>query len=387
METETKKSGIIDKEKMRGIDWQIYEKMDDGIHVKLVGTKTYRQIFDELTEHLKALDFVPEDYFELSPHINDPDAQIPLDTYSFHANADWGYNEGVYVDIWFTTENKQFEYATGKTLAEDIETYVKMSRIAAECQLMLNGGLMEIPEDIKNKLYPPEPRSNQGYTIIDSVTANAREYVLGKNENAPAQYVTWLRRDEDDYTWGHYFTDEFQARKDLLERALENINAALPDKEVTTEPDSITRVINGEEHSIKLTEDELNRIWDEGDMLNTVNDIIHRLGEREDYAGQIERITAENMNVIREIADKFRTDRGMGDSYWYEMDEYIDERKGDLAQAADNEADTSDDHKRGGLPREEFNEMKKNIDAINSPLSEEDQGSEDDEDDGMDWSG
>ncbi len=55
---EPKKSGIIDKNKMQGIDWQIYEKADDGIHVKLVGTKTYQQIFDELTEHLKEVGFV-----------------------------------------------------------------------------------------------------------------------------------------------------------------------------------------------------------------------------------------------------------------------------------------------------------------------------------------
>ncbi len=121
------------------------------------------------------------------------------------------------------------------------------------------------------------------------------------------------------------------AQKDLLERALEAVNEALPEKETATESaDCISRVINGEEHHIKLTEDELNRIWDEGDMLNAVNDVIHRLGEREDFAGEIGRITADNMGVIREIADKFRVDRGMGSSYWYEMDEYIDERKSDL---------------------------------------------------------
>ena len=142
---EPKKSGIIDKNKMQGIDWQIYEKADDGIHVKLVGTKTYQQIFDELTEHLKEVGFVPDEYFDLSPYINDPDAQIPLDTYSFHANADWGGSEGIYIDIWFTTNNKQCEFAIGKTLADDIEAYIKMSRIAAECQLMLTAGLWRYP--------------------------------------------------------------------------------------------------------------------------------------------------------------------------------------------------------------------------------------------------
>ena len=251
---------------------------------------------------------------------------------------------------------------------------------------MLNGGLMEIPEDIKSKLYPPEPRSNAGYTIVDSITANGREYVLGINENAPDKYVTWLCADEEYYTWGHYFSNALQAQKDLLERALETVNKALPNKEAATGADCITRFINGEEHQIKLTEDELNRIWDEGDMLSAVNDVIHRLSEREDFAGDIKRITAENMDVIREIADKFRTDRGMGDSYWYEMDEYIDDRKNDFSKSADNEADTTNPHKKVGMPQEEFDEMKKTLDSINSPLSEEDCDSED-EDDGMDWSG
>ncbi len=262
---ETKKSGIINKEKMRGIDWQIYEKLDDGVHVKLVGTKTYRQIFDELRDHLKAVGFLEDFSFALSGRISDPDKQIPLNTYGFHAAADWGGSEGIDVNIGLTVGNKQFAFATGKTLSEDIESYLKMSRIAAECQLMLNGGVMSIPEDTKSRLFPAE-------------TAGC-----------------------------------------------------------------ITRVINGEEHIIRLTEEELNRIWDEGDMLNTVNDVVHRLGEREDFAETADRITSEKADVIREIAEKFRNDRGMGSSYWYEVDEYIDERKNDLTQAADKAAEPDDE--------------------------------------------
>lgn len=227
---ETKKSGIINKEQMRGIDWQIYEKLEDGIHAKLVGTKTYRQIFEELKEHLEAVGFVPDDYFSLSTDIGDSDAQIPINTNGFFANADWGGSEGIYIDVVLSTDNKNYSFATGKTLSEDTESYIRMSRIAAECQLMLNGGLMDIPEDIKNKLYPAAPRSNAGYTIIDSVMVNDREFVLGVNENDPAQYVTWLCSDNSYYTWGHYFTDPLQARKDLLERALEEINEEISTK-------------------------------------------------------------------------------------------------------------------------------------------------------------
>ncbi len=232
---ETKKSGIIDKEKMHGIDWQIYEKLDDGIHVKLIGTKTYQQIFDELNERLKAVGFVPDEYFELAPYISDPDKQIPLDTNGFYANADWGESEGIYIDIWFNSGNKQVAFAIGKTLSEDIESYLKMSRIAAECQLMLNGGLMNIPEDTKSRLFPAKPRSNAGYTIVDSITANGREYVLGVNEQYSAKFVTWRCVDSNYYTWGHYFTNALEAQKDLLERALEAVNEALPEKEAPAE--------------------------------------------------------------------------------------------------------------------------------------------------------
>ncbi len=351
---ETKKSGIIDKEKMHGIDWQIYEMLDDGIHVKLVGTKTYQQIFDELNEHLKAVGFVPDEYFELAPYISDPDKQIPLDTNGFYANADWGESEGIYIDIWFNSGNKQVAFAIGKTLSEDIESYLKMSRIAAECQLMLNGGLMNIPEDTKNRLFPAEPRSNAGYTIVDSVTANGREYVLGMNDSLVYKYVTWRCTDGDRYDWGHYFENQLDAQKDLLERALEAVNNALPEKEAPAETAGcITRVINGEEHIINLTEEELNRIWDEGDMLNTVNDVVHRLGERDDFAETVDRITSEKMDVIREIAEKFRSDHGMGSNYWYEMDDYIDERKNELAPSADNAADISQSNPKEGLDETE----------------------------------
>ncbi len=88
-------------------------------------------------------------------------------------------------------------------------------------------------------------------------------------------------------------------------------------------------------------------------MLNTVNDVVHRLGERDDFAGTVDRITSEKMDVIREIAERFRNDHGMGSNYWYEMDDYIDERKNELVPSADNAADVSQSNPKEGLDETE----------------------------------
>lgn len=68
-----------------------------------------------------------------------------------------------------------------------------------------------------------EIRSNQGYIIISSIHVGAAEYVLGVNVKAPSQYVTWKCSDGRDYYWGHYFSDQFAAEKDLVARAQEEI--------------------------------------------------------------------------------------------------------------------------------------------------------------------
>lgn len=68
-----------------------------------------------------------------------------------------------------------------------------------------------------------EIRSNQGYIITSSVHVGAAEYVLGVSEKAPSQYVTWKCSNGEDYYWGHYFSDQFAAEKDLITRAQEEI--------------------------------------------------------------------------------------------------------------------------------------------------------------------
>lgn len=69
------------------------------------------------------------------------------------------------------------------------------------------------------------PRVNQGYTILESVEVGSKEFVLAENLHAPQPFVTWVRnmdndreRGEENFFWGHYFTEKEAAKKDLASR-------------------------------------------------------------------------------------------------------------------------------------------------------------------------
>ena len=61
-------------------------------------------------------------------------------------------------------------------------------------------------------------RSNIGYNIEKSFKIGKTEIVLGKNEKAPEKFVTWQCSNGDDYFWGHYFDNEYDALYDYLDR-------------------------------------------------------------------------------------------------------------------------------------------------------------------------
>lgn len=66
-------------------------------------------------------------------------------------------------------------------------------------------------------------RMNAGYIITSSVHVGESEFVLGVSTKAPGQFVTWKCSGGNDYYWGHYFSDQFAAEKDLVARAQEEI--------------------------------------------------------------------------------------------------------------------------------------------------------------------
>lgn len=66
-------------------------------------------------------------------------------------------------------------------------------------------------------------RMNAGYVITDSVHVGDMEFVLGVSNTAPAQFVTWACKGDDNYFWGHYQTDYIAAVRDLLARASQEL--------------------------------------------------------------------------------------------------------------------------------------------------------------------
>lgn len=66
-------------------------------------------------------------------------------------------------------------------------------------------------------------RRNEDYILLDSITVGKTEYVLGKLDSEKVDmWVTWAKDTEKDYFyWGHYFSEEAKAKKDLLDRATE----------------------------------------------------------------------------------------------------------------------------------------------------------------------
>lgn len=66
-------------------------------------------------------------------------------------------------------------------------------------------------------------RINQGYVITDSIHIGKAEFVIGEMSNTPAPFVTWECKDGNNYFWGHYLTTRKAAERDLLERAVQEL--------------------------------------------------------------------------------------------------------------------------------------------------------------------
>ena len=67
-----------------------------------------------------------------------------------------------------------------------------------------------------------DKETNAGYEILKTVYVGNRRFVLGYNPKAPQTYVTWkCKANDNDYFFGHYFTDKNKAEKDFNRRVKE----------------------------------------------------------------------------------------------------------------------------------------------------------------------
>ena len=80
-----------------------------------------------------------------------------------------------------------------------------------------------------------DARINEGYVITDSIHIGETEFVFGKLDHQIPMYVTWACKGGDNYYWGHYFRDPLEAKKDLLDRAGEELEYQMRRKAMAAE--------------------------------------------------------------------------------------------------------------------------------------------------------
>ncbi len=126
------------------IDPGRYEEGSRKGLVRQVGMIGAQELFDKLKAHLEQVDMMPDEYFLPGSHYwNGKNPELPEYSQAV-CHTNWGGNEGIYIDIdlqYLDDEHKlkSFHLATGKTLGSSGDDFLHMSRIAAECSMLLNG--------------------------------------------------------------------------------------------------------------------------------------------------------------------------------------------------------------------------------------------------------
>lgn len=68
-----------------------------------------------------------------------------------------------------------------------------------------------------------EQRICAGYVITQSIRVKDTEFVMGEHPKT-GMCATWQCRDGDNYFWGHYHNNRYNALKDLCDRAIQEVD-------------------------------------------------------------------------------------------------------------------------------------------------------------------
>ena len=119
-------------EKIKTFELDRWSEPDEQHRVRHIGMADAKETFEKLEAHLKEKGMLPDEYFLYYVDMRTKTRELP------------DFSEGIYLDIDLIYcdedgEQKSLRFATGKTLQEGADAFFWMSRIAAECSLMLNG--------------------------------------------------------------------------------------------------------------------------------------------------------------------------------------------------------------------------------------------------------
>lgn len=138
-----------------------WSEKDGKGRVKHVGMLKMGEVFEMLKDHLLSKDMLPDKYFLISRNDWNEDWELPDYDYAICV-PNYGGSEGIYLDISLVYQDEQerkqhLRFATGKTLKESADAFLKMARISAECSLMLNGrGTRYTKSDVDISLNPEQ---------------------------------------------------------------------------------------------------------------------------------------------------------------------------------------------------------------------------------------
>lgn len=138
-----------------------WSEKDGKGRVKHIGMLKMGEVFEMLKEHLLSKGMLPDEYFLISQNDWNEDRELPDYDYAICV-PNYGGSEGIYLDISMVYDDEQkqrqhMRFATGKTLEESADAFLKMARIAAECSLMLNGrGSRYAKSDVDISLNPEQ---------------------------------------------------------------------------------------------------------------------------------------------------------------------------------------------------------------------------------------
>lgn len=204
------------KRTIETIDIYNYSVPDEKGRVKEEGTKQAKEVFDALAKHLKDNGLYPDEYFlDSCDNYSVNNGQIFEGEFYCHTN--FGGSEGLYIDIFQQDQNgKRVGFATAKTLQEGGDAFLLMSRIAAECNLMLNGygNKYSLSEKESNfKEYYLDESSTTPYVILEQKNDIAILKRFSKEpglDPTPFIIANGLRHKENDcisWDYGNYYVE------------------------------------------------------------------------------------------------------------------------------------------------------------------------------------
>ena len=133
----------IPMENIKTFDLDRWSEPDEKRQVRHIGMADAKETFEKLEAHLKEKGMLPDEYFLYDMDLRTKVKELPDFDFALCV-PNFGHSEGVYlnIDLIYSDEDggqKSLRFATGKTLREGADAFFWMSRIAAECSLMLNG--------------------------------------------------------------------------------------------------------------------------------------------------------------------------------------------------------------------------------------------------------